>query len=113
MATRTQRRKAERLRAYGGTERIKFVRSMGCSICGWVTTQPRPGLEHPIENAHTRSGGTGRKADADTIIPLCWTHHDEYDGGKKTFAAKYSFDPIARAAEVESAWQEWGEAANP
>ena len=115
-STRTlqrDRKAAAFKRCYGSRERVAFVKALGCAVCGWDTKEARPGQRHSIENAHTRSGGASRKADADTIIPLCWTHHDEYDGGKKTFAAKYDFDPIARAVEVESAWQDWGEAANP
>ena len=98
-------------RAYGSPTRCEFVKVMGCSICGWDTTHGRPGQSHPIENAHITNGGLSRKADYDQVIPLCWVHHDEFDDGKKTFSAKYDFDPVKRAAEVEQAWQEWEAAA--
>jgi hypothetical protein len=51
----------ETLRIYGPPERIRWVASLRCA-CGCGGT--------PCENAHTVTGGTGRKADAATIIPL-------------------------------------------
>lgn len=60
------RRKAERLRAYGPPERREAVRAMQCAV---------PGCSDRSENAHLVTGGTGRKADADTVANLCAGHH--------------------------------------
>ena len=84
-------------RIYGPPGRVTFVRDLGCVICG-----------APAENAHTRTGGTSRKGDYTTIIPLCFEHHrggkDSYHAGAKSFAARYNLDLEAIAAAVEAAW---------
>ena len=91
-----QRSKAEQYRIYGSPERQEFVRSLGCLICG-----------QPPELAHTKSGGMGRKADADTIAPLCNQHHGElHQHGAKTFEAQWGVDLKATAAYIEAKWQE-------
>ena len=90
------RTKAEQYRIYGSPERQDFVRSLGCLICG-----------QPPELAHTSSGGTGRKADASTICPLCTAHHHElHQHGVKTFEAQWGVDLKASAAWIEAKWQE-------
>ncbi len=63
------RRKREFLRAYGSVERVEFVRSLACAghvVLLGETFLPRGGCH----NAHTVTGGAGRKANADTIAPL-------------------------------------------
>ena len=90
------RTKSEQYRIYGSPERQEFVRSLGCLICG-----------QPPELAHTKSGGMGRKADADTIVPLCHAHHSElHQHGAKTFEAHWGLDLNASAAWIEAKWQE-------
>ena len=90
------RSKAETYRIYGSPERQAFVRSMGCHICG---AEP--------ELAHTKSGGTGRKANADTICALCHSHHHElHTYGIKTFEKLYGIVLADIAAETEARWQE-------
>ena len=100
-------------RIYGSPERVAFVKALGCSICGWDCTVPRPNQGHVIENCHVSGpgtdSGTGRKSSHQWIVPFCNRHHDEYDGGKKSFRSRYSFDDLARAAEVHQAWLDWGE----
>lgn len=91
-----KRSAAERYRIYGSQERIDFVFSLGCLICG-----------APPELAHTQSGGMGRKADARTIVPLCPLHHSEqHQYGTKTFEASYGLDLKASAAWIEARWQD-------
>ena len=109
VARRKARREREWARAYGSRERVEFVQAMGCLVCGWKTQRPRPGGTHTIENAHTVTGGAGRKADASTIINLCWRCHDAYDNAKQTFPATHGFDPAEEAARVERMWRDWGE----
>lgn len=70
------------------------------------------------ENAHVLgSGGTGRKADATSIAPLCGPHPDErgvlvvgchklYDEHRDVFHRLYpKFIAAAAAALTERAWQ--------
>lgn len=84
-------------RIYGPPGRREFVHDLGCVICG-----------APAENAHARTGGTSRKGDYTSIIPLCFWHHrgakDSYHAGAKSFAATYHLDLEAIAAAVEEAW---------
>lgn len=90
-----KRREAERARAYGPRARRDWLTSQPCLVCG--TT--------PTEQAHTVSGGMGRKADADTIVPLCHAHHaEQHAHGAATFEARYSVDLAAAAADTERRW---------
>lgn len=57
-----KRSKAEFARIYGSKKRVEFVKSLPCVSCG---------ITGYIENAHIETGGMGRKADYDKIIPLC------------------------------------------
>jgi hypothetical protein len=48
----------------------------------------------------------GRKADADTIAPLCNQHHGElHQHGAKTFEAQWGVDLKATAAYIEAKWK--------
>lgn len=82
-------------RAYGSAERVAWVAAMPCAVC----------LRPNCENAHVRSGGTGRKADACWIVPLCPLHHAELHRGAKTFQAKYRIDVLEEATITEARWQ--------
>lgn len=77
-------------RTYGSVERVEWVQRQPCWICG--TT--------PSENAHVKSGGMSRKADAQYIVPLCFTHHAEYHRGVKTFAAAHAMVDLEFAATI-------------
>jgi len=52
-------------RVYGSKARVAWVAAQPCAACG----------KGPCENAHTKSGGVGRKADYRHIIPLCAACH--------------------------------------
>ena len=93
-----KRKPSEFARIYGSRARVAFVKSLRC-IAGhmWCVG--------PIENAHIETGGTGRKADADKIVPACQYHHEEMHRGIRTFAAKYHLDLPALAADTEARWQ--------
>lgn len=92
-------------RIYGSPERREWMTRQHCVICG----------ARPSVGAHVRSGGMSRKDDASRQVPMCQTHHDEYDGrllpgGKKTFMAKYDLTAdgmLGLADWVESRWQEY------
>lgn len=95
-----KRRKSEFARAYGSEERVAWVRGQTCIV------QASECRGQPIENAHTTTGGMGRKADAKSIVPLCRLHHRElHQGGGRTFAAKYRLSLTAAAARIEREWQ--------
>lgn len=58
-------------RAYHSLRRVKFVESLPCAQCGAMSGSAW------IVNAHTKTGGTSRKGDYATIIPLCQTFEDD------------------------------------
>ncbi len=83
-------------RAYGSEERVLFIQALPCSVpgCG----------NRPCENAHAVNGGMSRKADADTILPLCAEHHLESHRGVKTFMRKYRIVLLECAAATDRLW---------
>ena len=97
-----KRKKREFARCFYSKERVEFVKTLGCSITGWT-------LGEPIDNAHTgKHSGAGRRADFDTIVPFARSIHQEFDAGRDRFCEKHNFDPEKRAAEVQTAWEDWG-----
>lgn len=102
-----KRHKTEWARAYGSVERVEWVKGLRCAGCG---------LRNNSENAHTVNGGRGRKANYDTIAPLCgdmpWLSrdgcHTKYDEHRSPFRKELNRSRIKRAAaETERAWQEY------
>jgi hypothetical protein len=60
-------------RIYGSKARVRWVKAQPCVSCG-----TQDGASH---NHHTQNGGTGRKADYQTIVPLCPScHHAHHTG---------------------------------
>lgn len=94
------KKRKEWARAYGSPERVRWVQGQWC-----VVPDCR---EWPTENAHTESGGMGRKADADTIVPVCRHHHREMHMGQKTFEKKYGLDLKELARQTQRRWQSCG-----
>jgi hypothetical protein len=110
-----QRRASERKRIYGSADRIRWLKSEPCAVCGMMG----PGF---CEVAHVKNGGMGKKADARYTIPLC-PPHSVWDGsataapirkgchralhemGAKSFEAKHGVDLLALADEYERKWQ--------
>lgn len=94
-----KRKDREWKRAYGSEDRVRWVKQLNCLVCGAV----------PSENAHIETGGTGRKADADRVVPLCAKHHTDpehgYDCNKATFEATHGLDLQAEAEKIEARWQ--------
>lgn len=89
------RRAHNHARAYGPEDRIQWVKAQPCLVCGTV----------PSENAHVRSGGMGRKADAKHIVPLCHTHHAAlHQVGQKSFEATHRLLLDVWAAIVQDRW---------
>lgn len=82
-------------RVYGGAERAD-----------WMTLQPCIlGCPAPSVNAHVKTGGTSRKADARWIVPACAAHHDEMHHGQQSFEAKYGVDLEALAHVYDARWE--------
>lgn len=91
-----KRKPSEFARIYGSPARVRFVARLGCVVCGRT----------PAENAHTESGGMGRKADADTIVPLCGFHHRElHFWGADTFADCYEVNLRLEALATDELWK--------
>lgn len=91
-----ERQAREFARTYGSTERVEWIKSFGCVICG----------KKPTENMHVRGGGTGRKADACYIVPACRAHHRElHRDGVETFSASYSIDLEMTADQFDAVWR--------
>jgi hypothetical protein len=86
----------ERTRIYGTEARNAWMRSYPCLSCG----------SHPVELAHVKSGGMGRKADAQWIIPLCHTHH-AMQHQKGWSALGWTRDTVEHwAAVLDARWQQ-------
>jgi hypothetical protein len=97
-----ERRDREFQRCYGSAERVAFVQGLSCVGCGRT----------PCENAHSVTGGMGRKADAETIAPLCHDCHTRYDQHRTPFDVEACRELVrAAAARVEALWQRMGGAA--
>lgn len=83
-------------RAYGSPQRVAWVKGHPCIVCGAI----------PSENAHTRTGGASRKADACWIVPLCKKHHAElHRHGINTFEITHGFALDVYAQIVDAQWQ--------
>lgn len=94
-----KRRQSELMRAYGPPARREWIRSLPCEVEPCDTGAR-------VEQAHTKGGGAGRKADACWIIPLCRTHHRELHSiGKVHFECRYAIDLDSTAENIEAHWQ--------
>ena len=96
-----KRHTKEWLRAYGSEERVEWIKAQPCAI----------GFAAPSENAHVRTGGMGRKADAKWIVPLCRRcHRSLHVTGKKAFEQTHAIDLDQAARRTHCRWQaylEW------
>jgi hypothetical protein len=98
-----KRRKKTFARTYESSERVLFVKQM-CCIVGRIQDYPK--CWGDIENAHSRGGGAGRKADAALCVPLCHHHHLQLHAmGPRLFQLGYGVNLEEAAKAVEMAWQ--------
>jgi hypothetical protein len=99
------RKPSETLRAYGPPARRRFVTALPCVYC--VAVSPMFALVGGKRHqAHVETGGTGRKADADKIVPLCASHHRRYDEHRFPFDMQEARDYVKSwAPKIEAAWQ--------
>jgi hypothetical protein len=90
------RKAREFTRTYGGSERVKWVQSQPCVVCG----------VRPCENAHVKGGGAGRKADARWIVSLCHGCHAQlHTKGQKTFEQECGVDLMFWAQIIDARWE--------
>lgn len=103
-----KRSASEFARIYGSRARVSFVKSMGCVFCSTLSPFIGRATMGECHNAHTETGGMGRKADYTTIVPLCASHHRRYDEHAQPFDKPELRELIRNAApEVERRWQAW------
>jgi hypothetical protein len=98
---RKRRSASEFARIYGSRKRVRFVAGLPCIVCNAT----------PCQNAHTPhpSAGMGRKADAESIVPLCAKCHDElHRSGVDSFQAAHSVNLAMSALETDALWQRIG-----
>jgi hypothetical protein len=94
-ASNPARRKSEWQRCYGSKERVAWVKSRPSVASG----------KGPCVNAHTRSDGAGRKADACWIVPLTDAEHRELHRiGVASFEARYGINLEFMAAQTAMAY---------
>ncbi len=80
-----KRSASEFARIYGSKERVAWVKSQPCVYCNALSPFFGESQRGPSHNAHTVTGGMGRKAGFETIVPLCASHHRRYDEHLKPF----------------------------
>lgn len=101
-ARKREKKETEWLRAYGSRERVRFVARLPCRVPTCI--------RGPSQNAHAETGGTGRKADARTILPLCRHHHAQLHAmGRWTFEKTYGINLMACAEWTEWKWSSAGD----
>ena len=94
-----ERRVKERERAYGPEKRREWLTRQPCVACGRVPTEDRPNHQH-----HTRTGGMGRKADADTLVSVCPDCHRKHHDGHEL-----DVDWEREARRTDAAWRDYRE----
>lgn len=99
-----KRRLDEWQRTYHSKARVEFVAALPCVVAG-VCSNPETHVG-PSDNAHIVGGGMGRKADYDTIIPLCRKCHQYlHTSGARHFARAYQISLGTYAALTEERWR--------
>lgn len=101
------------IRIYGSKARRDWVKLQPCAACGVVGYSENAHVAPPSEK------GTGYKADAKWVAPLCgmrelWSPggfsasigcHTMYDEFRSSFDRRFpDFDPAKACAETERAW---------
>ncbi len=104
-----KRKAANHARAYGDGERIEWVKLRPCANCSQIAN----GSSRRVVNAHIKSGGIGRKADARFNIPLCemdrgdgchQIQHGPFGGWSRLPRLDTPEKREAAAAKTEAAW---------
>lgn len=100
-----ERRAKNHERAYGGGDRVRWVKSLECLV---------PSCSLPAENAHLPgAGGMGYKGDADTVVNLCKKHHrgsyraSLHDlGSVRAFNESWGVDLEQAAKDLDERWKQ-------
>jgi hypothetical protein len=99
-AQNVKRRSKEWLRAYGSIERVLWVKAQPSCVSGLG----------PCVNAHVRTGGTSRKADACWIVPLTDEEHQRlHSVGREQFEREHGVNLDALAIETQRIWEQFGD----
>ena len=73
---------------------LDYIATLPCRVCGSMET---------VVPAHIGHSSMGMKDSDDAVMPLCYRHHAELDGGNKE---KWLVKNIIRP-ELTSAYQAW------
>lgn len=105
-AVNRKRKASNFARAYGGEARVAFVKSLPC-IAHHHDMARQLQCTGPIDCAHIKGGGTGRKSDARFVVPLCRiAHRVLHQLGRTAFEDTYFDVNLDKAAAAtESAWR--------
>jgi hypothetical protein len=97
-----RKRKAKAFaRAYGGRDRLAFVKSLPC-----IAGNSRGTCAGEIHCHHIEVGGAGLKAPADKTVPLCSLHHlILHNEGRQTFELAYGVNLQDEARATELRWK--------
>jgi hypothetical protein len=101
------RKPSEFARIYGSRERVRFIKSLPCCLCcGIALSDFAPDAGNSSDNAHTgERSGMGRKADFDTIVPMCRLHHRRFDTYDPPFNIEECREAIqALGPKIEQLW---------
>ncbi len=111
--TKAEKKRAKFAREYHSEERVEWVSKQPCCACGYDGPVPR-------DNSHVASGGMGRKADYDKIVPHCVNRpldggveigcHSAYHAlGRDRLRAIFNVSSTwaELAAETEARWLEY------
>lgn len=94
-----KRADANYARAYHSEARVKWVQQLLCMIC----------RRSPCENAHTVTGGMGRKSGYANVIPLCPPCHRAIHAGELRLSADLK---RAAASYVNTLWLDYSKGKN-
>lgn len=79
----------------------KYLRTLQCAAYNRLTCYGE------IDPAHTVNNGMGSKGSDASCVPLCRTHHREYDAGRAAFEEKYKLDMQTIAAAYYNWFKVW------
>ena len=97
------RKNREWLRAYGSKERVQWVQAQPCCVTAYYAIH-----RDLIDNVHIETGGTGRKADADSVVAMCRDHHRFlHTVGRETFEKSYGLKLADDARKLKKRWLEF------
>jgi hypothetical protein len=105
---RKPRKASETRRIYGTRKHQKWLRDHPCLGCACSGSDDYPHHLH-----HTANGGKGRKADASTLVPLCYgCHWLLHQHGPETFQRAHADFLCGRTLEswaetYADAWSNW------